>query len=252
VRYHQMPFFLIERPDAQRLAAEISLTSRCDLLALVATADIRGRVCADMQRVLGNIELYGEYCRDEGCYSGPRQFASAHTRYLYFRSDGRHPDVLAHNDTKVDVVLMSGLPGSGKDTYVQMHYRGWPVVSLDGLREELDIDAADNQGAVIQAARDRAKSYLRKGERFVWNATNISKRFRAPLLGLLHDYGARSKIVYIESSRDTLWTQNRQREAAVPEQAIRSMQSRWEPPDLTEAHEVEYVVDGTALAAPSR
>src|SRR5262249_6058724 len=58
IRYHQIPFFLIERDDAQRVAAEVSLSARCDLLAIVAEADIRGRVCADLQRVLDNIELF--------------------------------------------------------------------------------------------------------------------------------------------------------------------------------------------------
>ncbi len=49
IRYHQIPFYLIERDDAQRVAAEVSLHARCDLLALVAEADIRGRTCADME-----------------------------------------------------------------------------------------------------------------------------------------------------------------------------------------------------------
>ena len=56
IRYHQIPFFLVERDDAQRVAAEISLTARCDLLALVAEADIRGRICGDLGRILDQIE----------------------------------------------------------------------------------------------------------------------------------------------------------------------------------------------------
>ena len=36
VRYHQLPFHLINRPDAQRLAFLISQTARCDLLTLLA------------------------------------------------------------------------------------------------------------------------------------------------------------------------------------------------------------------------
>ena len=130
-------------------------------------------------QILDNIDLYRAYCQDEGCFTEPRRFASDHTRYVFFHSEGRHPDIEVWNDTRVSVVVMSGLPGSGKDRYVKQHYADWPVVSLDDLREELDIDATENQGQVIQAARERAKEYLRKGERFVWNATNISRRFRA-------------------------------------------------------------------------
>ena len=231
-----------ENADARRLAAEISLVARCDLLSLVAEADIRGRKCQDLQRILDNIELYREYCRDEGCFDVPRRFASPHTRFLFFRTEGRHPDVEAWDDTKSRVVVMSGLPGSGKDTFVKASFGDWPVVSLDGLREELEVDHSDDQGKVVQAARERARDFLRKGESFVWNATNISRRFRGPLLSLLADYHAHITIVYVEASREILWSQNRGREAVVPERVIRGMMDRWEIPDVTEAHEVRCVV----------
>lgn len=238
IRYHQIPFYLIERDDAQKVAAEVSLTARCDLLALVAEADIRGRICADMNRVLDNIELFRESCREEGCFTGPRRFASNHTRFLYFRSDGRHPDVEAWDDTRSEMVLLSGLPGSGKDTYVKRHFEGWPVVSLDDLRGELDVDPTDAQGAVVQAAKERAKEHLRKGTPFVWNATNLNRQRRGPIVQMAADYGARVRIVYLEVPKTVLFEQNRAREAVVPWAVIRRMTERWEVPSLLEAHEL--------------
>ncbi|XXX74681.1 AAA family ATPase [Sorangium sp. So ce134] len=249
VRYHQIPFYLIERDDARRVAAEVSLHARCDLLALVAEADIRGRVCADMGRVVDNIELFREFCREEGCYRGPRAFASDHTRFVYFRADpagGRHPDVEVYDDTRAEVVVMSGLPGAGKNTYVSAHFADWPVVSLDALRSELEVDPTDPQGQVVQAARERAKEHLRRGERFVWNATNLSRQRRGPLVQLAADYGARVRVVYVEVPRSVLFAQNRAREAVVPEAAIRRMIERWEVPGQTEAHEVVLAVRGEA------
>ena len=52
----------------------------------------------------------------------------------------------------------------------------------------------------------------------------------------------RTHFVYVEPPYEILWSQNRGRDAVVPEKAIRGMMERWEIPDATEAHEVRYVV----------
>jgi len=246
IRYHQIPFYLVDRDDAQRVAAEVSLAARCDLLAIVAEADIRGRICADAPRIVDQIELFRELCREEGCLHGHRRFASDHTRVVYFRSGsaegGRHPDVEAFDDTQTEVTVLSGLPGAGKDTWVREHAGAMAVVSLDAMRTELDVDPTDTQGQVVQAVRERAKELLRRREPFVWNATNLSRQRRGPLLDLLADYKARVRVVYVEVPAVTLFAQNRAREAAVPVAVIRRMTERWEVPTLAEAHEVVLAV----------
>jgi len=242
VRYHQIPFYLIERDDARRVAAEISVVARCDLLALVAEADIRGRVCADLPRVLDSIALFVEFCREEGCLSGPRPFASEHTRYTYFRDPTRHPDVEVFDDTRSEVFVLAGLPGAGKDTLVRQRFGGLPVVSLDDLRVEMDVDHGDNQGPIVQEARERARVHLRRGEPFVWNATNLVRQFRGGVLSLLADYKAKVRLVYVEVPLPMLLAQNKSRAAVVPERAIRRMIDRFEMPDATEAHSLEAVL----------
>jgi predicted kinase len=247
VRYHQIPFFLIERDDARRLAAEISLVSRCDLLALVAEADLRGRVCKDAGRILENVALFEAFCREEGCWDRPRAFPSEHTRATFFRDPTRPPEVEVYDDSGPEVIVLSGLPGAGKDTLIRRRYPGLPVVSLDALREELDIDHGANQGPIVQAARERARGHLRRSEPFVWNATNLQRTFRGNLLALLSDYRARVRMVYVEVPLPTLLAQNRSREAAVPERVLRRMMDRWELPDATEAHSLEHAVPGAGV-----
>ena len=56
------------------------------------------------------------------------------------------------------------------------------------------------------------------------------------------EYGAHVKIVYLEQPAETLEKQNRDREAMVPWKAIQGMINKWEVPNLTEAHEIEYVI----------
>src|SRR5215813_7931140 len=98
VTHHQAPFYLVDRDDAARRIHAISLQTRCDLLALLAKADANGRICADRGRLLDNIALFTEHCREQVCYSEPRRFASAHSRFLYFRKASRAPDYEAYDD----------------------------------------------------------------------------------------------------------------------------------------------------------
>lgn len=241
VRTHQIPFFLIDQPDALRRAALISQTVRCDHLALLTRADALGRICRDLPRLLENIDLFAEFCAEHDCLDRPFAFPSPHTRFVYFRTEGRDPRYPVHDDTRCEVVLMSGLPGSGKDHWIA-HNLDLPVISLDALRDELDVAPGGPQHAVIQAAREQARVHLRRGQSFVWNATNLSRELRGRTIELCQAYGARVRIVFLDTPYRRVLRQNREREAQVPVAAIQRMLARWEPPDLTEAHTVEWIL----------
>jgi predicted kinase len=247
IRFHQHPFWLITREDldARRVAFAISHSAaRCDLLAIHAEADARGRVCADLEDLLVNVALFAEFCRENGCLTGPRAFASDHSRFLFFRDrEGtRDPDYRAHDDTTGEMVLLSGLPGSGKDTYLRTHLAHLPVVSLDAIRAETGVSPRDNQEAVAALAREQARGYLRRGEPFAWNATSLSRELRGRCIDLAAAYRARVRIVYVEAPARVQQDRNRRREAAVPDAAVEKMYRRWEIPDGTEAHEIDWRV----------
>jgi len=117
------------------------------------------------------------------------------------------------------------------------------MVSLDIIRAELGAPATGNQGQVLQAARERAREYLRAGQDFVWNGTNISRNLRAKPLSLFRDYNARTEIVYIETGPDTLFSQNGNRDDVVPMAAMEKLIRKLEPPQDWEAHEVIRVIN---------
>jgi hypothetical protein len=81
---------------------------------MLAEAHARGRICADQHRLLDNIALFVEYAGERGCLNGPRQFASDRSRFQYLRVERRSPDYQAYDDLRLEVVLMSGLPGQAK------------------------------------------------------------------------------------------------------------------------------------------
>lgn len=241
IRHHQLPFWALERTDLQRIVLRVSLLASNEELALLATADILGRVCDDQAQVLENINLFKAYCEELGVLGKPYEFASDHSRFLYFRTPGRDPGYAAHDDTRCTVTIMSGFPGAGKDTWIAANRPDSPVVSLDALRAKLKIGPGGDQRPVASAAYELAREHLRARRDFVWNATNVSRQQRDLCVGLAAAYHARVEIVAVEATPEALHARNDRRAARVPDEVLKKLKDRWETPDLTEAHRVERV-----------
>ncbi|MDP9795375.1 putative kinase [Catenuloplanes nepalensis] len=238
VRHHQVPFWALERPDLEGIVLRASLVTRNRDLAMLAAADITGRICGDLDLVLENIALFREYCADLGVLDAPWPFASDHARFEYFRTPGRDPRYAAYDDTRLTMTVLSGLPGVGKDTWVAAHAGDRPVVSLDAIRARLGISPSDGQRAVAAAAHEEARVHLRARRDFVWNATNISRQHRDLCIGLGAAYRARVEIIALEAPRDVVHRRNAGRPAPVPAAVIDRLVGKWEAPDPTEAHSV--------------
>ena len=244
IAVHQVPFHALGANRAghsaefilRRLSWEVDL----HLLTAVAEADMRGRVCAVQANCLADIELFRELAREEGCYRQPRAFADDHTRLAYFRGANVHPDYALHREPGAEVIVMCGLPASGKNTWVAEHCAGLPVVSFDDAREELGLAHGKNEGAVAHHAIDRARELLRAHRPFVFNATHLSGQMRKKTLDLIHNYAGRARVVYLEAPPEVLFERNRRRDTSLTNQAIERMLFRWEVPTPVEAEAVEY------------
>ncbi len=242
---HQVPFFALDgsrRGTPEFLVRELSWQLSIPSLAMLAEADMGGRICADKARALDNIELFRELAREEGCYGTPRPFADAHTAVSYFRGADVHPDYPLHQAPGSRVIVMSGLPASGKNTWVDAHHPELPVVSFDDARDELGLRHGKNEGMVAHLAVDRAKALLRAQQPFIWNATHLSERMRQKTLDLLFAYHAQVEIAYLEQPRTELLRRNTKRDTSLSNKALASMLHRWSVPLPTEAHHVRYVV----------
>jgi predicted kinase len=241
VRYHGLPLWFLNGPDPQRAVIEAGQSIPADHVALLAEADVRGRICADQAELLDRVALFREFSRENGCLTAPRRFASGHSRFVYFRRSEASPDHEAYDDTRFEVILMSGLPGAGKDTWIQAHLPEWPVVSLDRIRRELDVEPTDDQAPVIEAATERARAMLRRQQPFIWNATNVTRMIRRRLIDLFASYHARIRIIYVEAPWNAIVSRNRHRERGVPESVLLNLLRKLEVPGLTEAHSVQWI-----------
>lgn len=246
IAVHQLPFHLFSssKKDHEYVVRYLSWQMDLRLLAALAEADMRGRICDDKQAVLDNIELFRELAREEGCYGQARPFADAHTRVCYFRGADIHPDYPFFQEQGSKVTVMSGLPASGKNTWVDQHRPGLPVVSFDDAREELGLRHGKNEGMVAHLAVDKARALLRQKAPFVWNATHLSRLSRQKTLDLLFAYGAEVELVYLEQPRAELLRRNSQRDSTLSNKTLLEMLHKWELALPTEAHSVLYAPQG--------
>lgn len=244
VRYHGLPLWVFEKPNPQKALLKASLEVNLKHLYIFAKADVLGRICADQAELLYKIDLFKAFCQEQNCYEQPYPFKTDLARFTYFQKEDSASTYVPFETPKNDVIMLCGLPGTGKETYIQKYYNDWEIVSLDNIRRAHKIapQNAKANGKVLQLAKEKMKTYLRKQQSFVFNATNIIQQLRGQWIDLFVTYGAKVKIVYLEVPYTQLMQQNRNREHVVPTKVIEKMIKKLEIPSLVEAHEVEFFV----------
>lgn len=244
VRYHGLPLWVFEKLDPAKALTIASMEVNTQWLALLARADVLGRICTDQDEMLYKIDCFEAFCREQSCWGTARNFATNEAKMYYMQHENAYSDYVPFEQPGAEVILMSGLPGAGKNTYIQKHYPDLPVVSLDDIRVARAISPTDKSGngMVIQEAKEQARVFLRKQKSFIWNATDITRQMRLQLVELFITYKAAVKIIYVEVPYRELLKQNRNREAAIPDIVLERLIDKLEVPALWEVHEVSYSV----------
>ena len=238
IKWHQKVFHMWTQPDMIRAGLTFSKVGNWKKLIEFARCDNLGRICPNIQTGLDSLDLLEDWLNEEQLEDLLIHDA---TRVAYFENSNRSHLYDAMETTGSNVIILCGLPGSGKDTYIQNNLRGMPIISLDSIRELLKIRQNDNQGSVIQYAKEKAKEYLRDKTPFIWNATNITYNNRQKTIRLFRDYDAHIKIIAFDIKPSIMFRQNKDRINMVPVDAIIKMANKFEPPTLLECHQLEWV-----------
>ena len=247
VRRHALPLHVVDDTDPGRKLRSVSEAGTLapalsfDRLCVLAEADAEGKLCPDRTEQVDRVRFSRLLAEEAGCLSAPYPFPDGHTRFSYLSGRDVPPEVPLYDDRWGPVILLSGLPGVGKDTWISQNCPHLPVVSLDAIRRELKIAPTDNQGPVAEEAKRRAREHLRRREPFVWNATNVTAEARRRPLELIHAYGAWTRIVYLETALEENLRRNAARRERVPENVIRALIAKLSPPAPDEAREVQWL-----------
>lgn len=158
------------------------------------------------------------------------------------------------NTDKIPSLLMLvGLPGCGKSTYLNKHFKNLPVYSSDAIREEL-TGSEENQevnAKVFKLLHQRVKDSLKNGISCAYDATNISWKRRKAFLQELNNIPCYKVCHIIATPFEVCLEQNKNRDRVVPYFVIERMYKNFDIPWYNEGWDdiqVVYADPGYAKA----
>jgi len=154
-----------------------------------------------------------------------------------------------HTDGKIIVVVLMGLPGSGKSTYVENNLKGFEVISRDVIREKMGLCGPDEK--MIGTKEEENKVSLifdaelleaaKQHKNIVIDNMNNRLKYRKSYKKLLEPFDVIWKYVYIQPTE--LQKNIERRKKFIPEYQFYRMILNFDWPKLDECDDFQILTN---------
>ncbi len=156
----------------------------------------------------------------------------------------------------LDIVVMCGLPGSGKSHFAGTHFMGTGRLRVN--RKELrrllfemthfgqkwaEKDfASSDEFLVNHVERKIIEHFLQGKKKLLIDNTSMSRESRRHYVTIAHQAGRSIGAIFLDTPVSRCLERNRSREDSVPERVISNLQAEKELPDVSEGFAQVLVV----------
>lgn len=162
-----------------------------------------------------------------------------------------------HRFQGFDIVLVCGLPGSGKSHFARTHFlqSGRKRVNRKEIRRLLfemtnfgqkwsEKEFASNDEFLVKhVERKIIEHLLQAKQKLLIDNTNISIESRKQYLTIAHQTGKSIGAIFLDTPVIRCLERNRSREDAIPERVISNLAAEKELPEVSEGFKDVLVVD---------